>query len=325
MNKLNDPFILKFIFLVLGLASFTSAFSQGSTQNSSGACPSQFSQSCTFQDDILVNKHYRAKDHYHHNGNGETNYYLSSQVSQSADLSHLTLSTQIVPPGQSYQCNDGGTCKYLSGWIDTQGLWSTVGVNHGYVEVSATMPVSTSGLNPDPRYQGMWPAIWMLPNNSGPGWPTYGEIDISELHGADAFHSGTTLHYNNIPGTSQYADGTFAQNPYTAANTNSYGNYHTYGLEWNFNQPAPYLATWYDGVRVAIRYLNVLDKQKGYNLFDLVFSPGQNSGGYYLVLNTATGGSFGPTTSKTSNGSGKDANNPLLQMNINSIKSWRLE
>lgn len=316
--KLKRLFILS-LFLVFELGSFTLAFAGNTTLS----CPAQFSQSCTFLDDILVNKHYRAKDHYHHDGNGETNYYLSSQVIPSADLSRLTLATQAAP-GKTYSCNDDGTCKYLSGWIDTKGLWSTAGINHGYVEVSATMPVSISGANPDPRYQGMWPAIWMMPTNGGAGWPTNGEIDISELHGADAYHSGTTLHYNNVPGRSEYADGTFAPNPYTAYSANSYGNYHTYGLEWDFTPSHPYLATWYDGVRVAIRYLNVADKVKKYNLFDRVFSPGQNSGGYYLILNTATGGAFGPTTPNTSDGSGKDSQNPLLQMNINSIKSWRL-
>ena len=307
--------ILNFVLIISSFFQFTSAFAQENPP-----CPSQFTQSCTFMDDILQNKHFKTRDNYHHSGNGETNYYLSSQITSSSSL--LTLSTKIVPPGKQYNCNEAGSCKYISGWVDTQGLWSTAGVNHGYVEVSATMPVSPEGKNPDGRYEGMWPAIWMLPNDEGAGWPTHGEIDISELHGANPFNSGTTLHYNTVPGSTTYYDGTFAQNPYTAISPVTYASYHTYGLEWNFNSNAPYLTTWYDGKPVAIRYLNVADKTHHSNLYSSVFLPGQSSG-FYLILNIATGGAFGPTTSNTSDGSGKDMNNPTLQMNINSIKSWR--
>lgn len=285
-------------------------------------CPSQ---SCKLTDDILANKHFRAKDHYYHNGNGETNYYLSSRVSSVPGL--LTLST-VKATGSQDKCG-GPVCQYDSGWVDTQGVWSTAGINHGYVEVSATMPVSPNGQNQE-RYRGMWPAIWMLPNNVGAGWPVHGEIDISELHGIDAMSSGATLHWNNVPGSTAYADGTLVPNPAIAHPTSSYGStYHTFGLEWNFTDSNhPYLATWYDGVQIVKHDLHVQDtKTKAPQVWldKDVFGAGQVSGGYYLILNIATGGAFGPTGPQTSDGSNKDANNPLLQMKINSIKSWSLD
>lgn len=53
-----------------------------------------------------------------------------------------------------------------------------------------------------PKGRGIWPAFWMLPQNSPlGGWPTSGEIDIMELVGHEANKSHSTLHYGPGPGS----------------------------------------------------------------------------------------------------------------------------
>lgn len=63
------------------------------------------------------------------------------------------------------------TAKYSSGKITTQNKFS---VKYGRVDFRAKMPTGT----------GVWPAMWMLPNDSRYGsWPLSGEIDVFEGRG----------------------------------------------------------------------------------------------------------------------------------------------
>lgn len=57
------------------------------------------------------------------------------------------------------------TARYITGGLYTKDKRT---IRYGKVEVKAKLG----------RAQGAWPAIWMLPNNSG--WPDGGEIDIME-------------------------------------------------------------------------------------------------------------------------------------------------
>ena len=180
------------------------------------------------------------------------------------------------------------------------------------------MPVSINGSNES--YQGIWPAIWMLPNDPISEWPLRGEIDIAELHGLNPNQALATLHFGNTISVSDYQ--LIQQNPVYYDSNKSYGYYHRFGLEWNFDENNPYIATWYDGKEVAHHQLNVAVPGKNYAIYKDVFKPGQELG-YYLILNIATGGNFGSTTSRTSNGSG-DSSNPLLQMKISSITAYQL-
>lgn len=283
-------------------------------------------QHCFLTDDILANTHYRVANNIHHPGNKETNYYLSSEYKRT--IEGIVLSVHHVPAGVSYNCSDPREgrrlCDYMSGWIDTKGMWSTQGISHGYIEVVATMPVANKSNNE--YFRGLWPAFWMMPTDLGAGWPTHGEIDVVEMHSLNPLQALTTLHYGNVVSVSDYLDNTFSSNSFynNVSQINNYSQYHVFGLEWNFDADNPYLATWYDGRAVITRKLNVNDVRKGYSIIKDVFRPGQEKG-YYLILNIATGGNFGPTSSQTSNGSGADAKNPLLEMKVHSIKSYKLQ
>lgn len=89
---------------------------------------------------------------------------------------------------------------------------------YGRVDVRAKIPAET----------GMWPAIWMMPQDADYGWPMAGEIDIMELVSQEpnkiysTIHSGVynTPYYNNPGGTLRIKDGTF------------HDDYHTYTMIW---------------------------------------------------------------------------------------------
>ncbi len=80
-----------------------------------------------------------------------------------------------------------GQFAYRSGQVISTALH-----RYGRFEIRAKLPTS----------QGMWPAIWLLPDQP-PLWPSQGEIDIMENRGnqpfltSSAFHWGTNPPYNH--------------------------------------------------------------------------------------------------------------------------------
>ena len=72
------------------------------------------------------------------------------------------------------------TAPYLTGGVYTKGKAT---ITHGKVEVKALLKGA----------QGAWPAIWMLPENSG--WPDGGEIDIMERLNHDTIAYQTVHSY----------------------------------------------------------------------------------------------------------------------------------
>ena len=77
-----------------------------------------------------------------------------------------------------------GKPYYTSGKV--QG-WNKTQFQYGKVVVSAKVPEG----------QGLWPAIWMMPNQESKygQWPKCGEIDIMESLGNDTTISYSTIHY----------------------------------------------------------------------------------------------------------------------------------
>lgn len=111
-------------------------------------------------------------------------------------------------------------------------------IRYGRVEVTARMP----------RGDWLWPAIWMMPQDSVYGeWPKSGEIDIAESRGNDArkYSMGDNLV------SSALHWGTATENDRWRRSYGEWGgkrvrytdDFHTYGLEWS----EKYLFTWLDG------------------------------------------------------------------------------
>lgn len=109
--------------------------------------------------------------------------------------------------------DEGGSDYYTSGKVTMQ---NKCDFTYGKVVVSAKTPEG----------QGLWPAIWMMPQNESlyGQWPKCGEIDIMELLGNDVTTAYGTVHYGEPhaeqQGTYVLTEGTFAD------------SYHEFSVEW---------------------------------------------------------------------------------------------
>jgi beta-glucanase (GH16 family) len=82
-----------------------------------------------------------------------------------------------------------------------------------------------------PKGKGIWPALWMLPqNNVYGGWPTSGEIDIMELVGHEPGKAYGTLHYGPGPGSTAISRG------YILPAGTFNDEFHVFSLEWKMDQ-----------------------------------------------------------------------------------------
>lgn len=182
-------------------------------------------------------------------GNGEEQYYTGSSNNLYINESGLNLCARR----ETIEA-DGRSFAYTSVRLDTKDHFSFC---YGKLIVRARLPAG----------QGLWPAIWLLPQQQvyGP-WPASGEIDIMEAKGRLPRQVSGTLHYgkdfeNKITDESayQFENGTIAE-------------FHDYALEWE----ADSIRWLVDGHCYAERRL-----KPGVMPFDQPF---------YLVLNLAVGG-----------------------------------
>ena len=190
--------------------------------------------------------------------NDELQYYADGRA-QNARIENgrLIIEARIDKTDIESQPDWGGQ-KYSSARLMTKdrAAWQ-----YGYVDVRAKLPCGT----------GLWPAIWMLPQNGGK-WPDDGEIDIMEYVGfdADTFHA--TIHtkdYNHIKGTEVGEK---------IRMKGACGAFQTHSLLWTPER-----------ITVAVN-------GKAYFAYD---NDGQGKGSwpfddpFYLIFNIAVGGSWG--------------------------------
>lgn len=167
------------------------------------------------------------------------------------------------------------TREFTSARLTTRGhaVWT-----YGRFEIRAQLP---DGL-------GIWPAIWMLPeDNAYGGWAASGEIDIMEAINfgipCEVCESGTedrvhgTLHYG-----AQWPDNTHSG---SWVSLNDTGKFHIYAIEWT-----PSSITWF-----------VDDKKFARQTPDDWFTDGEFEGAtvaapfdqaFHIILNLAVGGEW---------------------------------
>lgn len=203
-------------------------------------------------------------------GNQELEYYTRDNVSVSDGSLNILMKKQSKEFSQKNDSTKKATAKYSSGKITTQNKFS---VKYGRVDFRAKMPTGT----------GVWPAMWMLPNDSRYGsWPLSGEIDVFEGRGRTPDMVFGTLHYgakwpNNINTSDVFnmvQDG---------KKKTGIADWHVYSVVWDAETIKIYCdgkcyfkctyAEWYSGS----------DRGNAYAPFDQRF---------YLILNLAAGGTF---------------------------------
>ena len=179
-------------------------------------------------------------------GNGEKQYYTKKNATVEGGVLSITARKESLK-GFGYTSSR---------------LKSRFSLSSGYVEVRARCDGGNT----------LWPAIWMLPVNTGKGWPYTGEIDISEAKGRLPGQLYNTIHY--------YANSTASVGSgATAYAVGDMSDWHTYGLQWTRSS-----LTWLvDG---AVTY-----SLSGWSPSNAAF-PAPFDKPFYLILNLAVGGAF---------------------------------
>lgn len=138
--------------------------------------------------------------------NNELQEYTKSDENIFVKDGHLVL--------KAIKTEKNGKPYYTSGKI--QG-WNKTQFQYGKVVVSAKVPEG----------QGLWPAIWMMPNQESyyGQWPKCGEIDIMESLGNDTTISYSTIHYGEPHAEQQ---GTITKE----GDERFSAKFHEYSVEW---------------------------------------------------------------------------------------------
>ena len=184
-----------------------------------------------------------------------------------------------------------GNDYYTSGKITTQDKKT---FKYGKFEIRAKSP----------KGQGLWPALWMMPNNENlyGQWPKCGEIDIMEVLGNEPNKAYGTIHYGD---PHEQKQGTYVLDKGTFAD-----DYHTYGIEW-----VPGEIRWYIDGKL---YYTANDWFTAVEGGDEVTFPAPFDQPFYMQLNLAVGGSWPGNPDETT-----DFNNAELKVDY--IKAYQLD
>ncbi|WP_214628859.1 glycoside hydrolase family 16 protein [Paenibacillus agaridevorans] len=144
-------------------------------------------------------------------GNGEGQYYTGQAGNLYFDEEGLNLCARR----ETIESSDGRSFAYSSARIDTKDHFS---FRYGKLVARARLPVG----------QGLWPAIWLLPQDQAYGpWPASGEIDIMEARGRLPHQVSGTLHYGK-----DWDHKRLDEFSYTF-DKGSIAEFHDYVLEWD--------------------------------------------------------------------------------------------
>jgi beta-glucanase (GH16 family) len=196
-------------------------------------------------------------------GNNEKEYYTDS--SENAFIEDGKL---VIKAKQEQVTDEFGTYDYTSAKLKTKGLFSK---KYGRYEIKAKLPVG----------KGLWPAIWMLPEEDKYGtWAASGEIDIMESWGSKPHTVAGTIHYGEGWPNNKYTGKEFE-----LPENRGIDKWHTYALEWE-----PGELRWYvDGELYQTQnkwYSKGTDNAANFSY------PAPFDQEFYLVMNLAVGGWF---------------------------------
>ena len=183
-------------------------------------------------------------------GNGESQYYTNSNDTVSDGVLTISAKKQKVD-----------NFDYTSTRIKTQ---NKVKFTYGYVEAKIALPA----------VNGMWPAFWMMPNNSVyGGWPHSGEIDIMEARGRVRYTSSSAIHFSNSGGH------TYNTNEKSGHDITEF---HKYAVEWKEDTISFY-------VDDVMYFTNSKSQWSTQNSSSETAPFDQD---FYIILNLAVGGQF---------------------------------
>jgi beta-glucanase (GH16 family) len=195
-------------------------------------------------------------------GNNEQEYYTS--LPQNAYVSNGLL--HIVGLNQSYN-----GCNYTSARMKTEGLFNAL---YGRFAFRVKLPAG----------QGLWPAFWMMPQDSVYGaWAASGEIDVMENVGSNPTNVFGTLHFGGpYPANAQ------SHGPsYNFLSGASVTNFNIYLLEWTTNA-----IHWYLNGQLYETQTNWWSSSTTNTGLQNPY-PAPFNEPFYLIMNLAIGGALG--------------------------------
>ncbi len=170
--------------------------------------------------------------------------------------------------------NENGLTCYTSGKVNSKGKKQFL---YGKVVVRAKVPAG----------QGLWPAIWMMPQDESfyGQWPKCGEIDIMEILGNQTNTLYANIHYGMPHGENQgiykMEDGNFSE------------DFHEFSLEWEPDEMRFYV----DGEL----YHTVNNWYTAVEGEDKVTYPAPFDQPFFVQLNLAVGGDWPGAPDATTN------------------------
>ncbi len=151
-------------------------------------------------------------------GNGWGNKELEYYTNRTQNLHVRKGNLEMIALKEHYVGADGVTREYTSARLNTLGKFEQA---YGRFEARIKIPYG----------QGIWPAFWMLGNDSETtGWPGCGEIDIMENIGREPAIVHGTIHGPGYSG----AKGIGA--PYSLASGRFADEFHVFAAEWEPQQ-----------------------------------------------------------------------------------------
>ncbi|MEO0468795.1 MAG: family 16 glycosylhydrolase [Bacteroidota bacterium] len=147
-------------------------------------------------------------------GNSELEYYTDSEENVFLSDGKLVIEAKEEVIGGR---------QYSSGRIKTKGKQT---FRYGRIDIRAILPIG----------QGVWPALWMLPQDEVfGGWAASGEIDIMELVGHEPNVVHGTIHYGG-----SWPNNKFTGKGYTLDAGDFIDEFHVFSVVWEED-----IITWY--------------------------------------------------------------------------------
>lgn len=198
-------------------------------------------------------------------GNQELEHYTDSEQNVSVSNGKLTI-TALEDP-KTFPQDPNRVAPYSSGKITTKNKFT---FKYGRIDFCAKLP----------KGNGMWPALWMLPNDDTYGtWAASGEIDVMEARGRLPGAVSGAIHFGGQWPTNTYIGGDYS----LPAGQTIDSDYHVYSVVWEEDN-----IKWYvDGV-CFFKATNDQWYSNG--------APSNNNAPFdqefYIIMNLAVGGWF---------------------------------
>jgi hypothetical protein len=223
----------------------------------------------------------------------ESQFYAPSAISLdgSKDGAAVITTTRVQDnkPADAGICLGDFGCRFVSGRFDTH---DKVSFLYGYIEARIKMPSGT----------GNHPAFWMLGDNiNAVGWPTSGEMDITEIHSNVPNETTAAINYSTINSPNTCCTNAKYVTDKIDLGADVSQGYHLYALAW-----LPDSISYYADSKLVFRITRTeFETKYGYWSFDKSF---------FVILNNAVSEGF----------SGSSANLQSSTMSIDWVRSYQV-